>query len=174
MEQLMQKQTQTEQLTIVNIINTGSGFGVTPDGTSVFVPPRVVTAANAEIGDVFSAILIQNDLNPSGRTPFLAVRLDRDTPQPTQAEQQSQEQLGAHCYLASSKWNRDRILEMLRDGYMTSAEVGKEAGTDAMGVKDLLKSMWEKGEIAKAMVYSSGTQKRATHVLWALNADDFL
>jgi hypothetical protein len=159
MEQLMQSQTQTEQLTIVNIIGTGSGFGVTPDGTSVFVPPRVVTAANAEIGDVFSAILIQNDLNPSGRTPFLAVRLDRDAPQPTQAEQQS---------------HRDRILEMLRDGYMTSAEVGKEIGTDAIGAKDLLKSMWDKGEIAKALVYASGTQKRATHVLWSLNADDFL
>jgi hypothetical protein len=159
MEQLMQKQTQTEQLTIVNIINTGSGFGVTPDGTSVFVPPRVVTAANAEIGDVFSASLIENDLNPSGRTPFLAVRLDRDTPQHTQDEQRS---------------HRDRILEMLRDGYMTSAEVGKEIGTDAIGAKGILKGMWEKGEIAKALVYASGTQKRATHVLWALNADDFL
>ena len=155
----MQNQTQTEKLTIVNIITSGSGFGVTPDGTSVFVPPRVVNAANAEIGDVFSASLIQNDLNPSGRTPLLAVRLDRDTPQPTPAEQQS---------------HRDRILEMMKDGYMTSAEVGKEIGTDAIGAKGILKGMWEKGEIAKALVYASGTQKRATHVLWALNADDFL
>jgi hypothetical protein len=159
MEQSMNYEPQTEQLTIVNIIPTGTGFGVTREGTSVFVPPRVVQAASAEVGDVFSASLVPNDYNPSGRTPFMAVRLERGAQQPTQAEQQS---------------HRDRIIEMLRDGYMTSAEVGKEIGTDAIGAKGILKGMWEKGEIAKALVYASGTQKRATHVLWALNADDFL
>ena len=154
----MQSQMQTEKLTIVNIIVSGSGFGVTPDGTSVFVPPRVVSAANAEIGDTFTASLIQNDLNPSGRTPFLAVRLERE-------EQQQAEADTGH---------RSHILEMLKDGYMTSAEVGKEIGMDAIGAKGILKRMWEKGEIAKALIYARADQKRATHVLWALNADDFL
>ena len=155
----MQSPIQIEQLTIVNIIPTGTGFGVTHDGTSVFVPPRVVQAANAEIGDVFSASLVNNDFNPSGRTPLMAVRLERELTQPATDQQQG---------------NRDRILEMLKDGYMTSAEVGKEIGTDAIGAKGILKGMWEKGDIAKALVYASGTQKRATHVLWALTADDFL
>lgn len=154
----MQNAIQTEQLTIVNIIPTGTGFGVTSDGTSVFVPPRVVTAANAEIGDVFSASLVNNDFNPSGRTPLMAVRLQR-------AEQQQEPQADGH---------RDRIIEMLQDGYMTSAEVGKEIGMDAVDAKNILKGMWEKGEIAKALIYARADQKRATHVLWALNADDFL
>ena len=154
----MQAQTQKEQLTIVNIIVSGSGFGVTSDGTSVFVPPRVVSAAKAEIGDVFTANLIQNDLNPSGRTPLLAVRLER-------AEPPQEPQAVGH---------RDRIIEMLHDGYMTSAEVGKEIGMDAVDAKNILKGMWEKGEIAKALIYARADQKRATHVLWALNADDFL
>ena len=152
----MQAQTQTEQLTIVNIIPSGSGFGVTSDGTSVFVPPRVISAANAEIGDVFSANLIQNDLNPSGRTPFLAVRLERAGQQGAQAAKL-----------------RDLIIELLRHECMTSAEIGEAMGTDAIGAKDLLKSMWDKGEIAKAMVYANGTQKRASLVMWALNVDDF-
>ena len=153
----MQAQTQTEQLTIVNIIPSGSGFGVTSDGTSVFVPPRVISAANAEIGDVFSANLIHNDLNPSGRTPFLAVRLER--------AEQPQEPQAAKL--------RDLIIELLRHECMTSAEIGEALGTDAIGAKDLLKSMGDKGEIAKAMVYASGTQKRASLVMWALNVDDF-
>lgn len=157
----MQNQTQTEQLTIVNIIPTGTGFGVTSDGTSVFVPPRVITAANAEIGDVFSASLVNNDFNPSGRTPLMAVRLQRAEPPQEAAE-------------ANPVGHRDRIIEMLQDGYMTSAEVGKEIGMDAVDAKNILKGMWEKGEIAKALIYARADQKRATHVLWALNADDFL
>ena len=151
----MQNPIQTEQLTIVNIIPTGTGFGVTSDGTSVFVPPRVITAANAEIGDVFSASLVNNDFNPSGRTPLMAVRLQR-AEQPQEATRL-----------------RDLIIELLRHECMTSAEIGEALGTDAIGAKDLLKSMWDKGEIAKAMVYASGTQKRASLVMWALNVDDF-
>ena len=154
----MQNTIQTEQLTIVNIIPTGTGFGVTSDGTSVFVPPRVITAASAEIGDVFSASLVNNDFNPSGRTPLMAVRLQR-------SEEAQEPHVSSH---------RDRIIEMLQDGYMTSAEVGKEIGMDAIGAKGILKRMWEKGEISKALIYARADQKRATHVLWALNADDFL
>ena len=154
----MQNPIQTEQLTIVNIIPTGTGFGVTSDGTSVFVPPRVISAANAEIGDVFSANLVNNDFNPSGRTPLMAVRLQR-------AEQPQEPQVSSH---------RDLIIEMLAaNGYASSAEIGEFIGTDAIGAKDVLKSMWDKGEIAKAMVYANGTQKRASLVMWALNVDDF-
>ena len=154
----MQNPIQTEQLTIVNIIPTGTGFGVTSDGTSVFVPPRVITAANAEIGDVFSANLVNNDFNPSGRTPLMAGRLHR-------AEQPQEPQVSSH---------RDLIIEMLAaNGYASSAEIGDALGTDAIGAKDVLKSMWDKGEIAKAMVYANGTQKRASLVMWALNVDDF-
>lgn len=157
----MQAQTQTEQLTIVNIIPSGSGFGVTSDGTSVFVPPRVISAANADIGDVFTANLIHNDLNPSGRTPFLAVRLERAV----QPQEPQEPQVSSH---------RDLIIEMLAaNGYASSAEIGDALGTDAIGAKDVLKSMWDKGEIAKAMVYANGTQKRASLVMWALNVDDF-
>ena len=158
----MQAQTQTEQLTIVNIIPSGSGFGVTSDGTSVFVPPRVISAANADIGDVFTANLIHNDLNPSGRTPFLAVRLERAGLPQEAAE-------------ANTVGYRDRIIEVLSgEGYATSAEIGEALGMDAIGAKNILKGMWEKGEIAKALIYARADQKRATHVLWALHADDFL
>lgn len=154
----MQNPVQTEQITIVNIIPTGTGFGVTSDGTSVFVPPRVISAADAEIGDIFSASLVNNDFNPSGRTPLLAVRLDRAEP----------------THDAHEVSHRDRIIEMLREGYATSAEIGEALGMDAIGAKNILKGMWEKGEIAKALIYARADQKRATHVLWALHADDFL
>lgn len=158
----MQSPIQIEQLTIVNIIPTGTGFGVTNSGTSVFVPPRVVQAASAEIGDVFSASLVTNDFNPSGRTPLMAVRLDRDVPQPVQIGQTDQ------------KTQQQIILDFLHDGYKTSAEIGEELGTDAIGAKNILKAMWERGEIAKASVYARADQRRATHVLWALSTDDFL
>ena len=157
----MQNPVKTEQLTIVNIIPSGTGFGVTSDNISVFVPPRVISAADAEVGDIFSASLVANDFNPSGRTPLMAVRLQRvERPQEPQEPQ------------ASS--HRDRIIEVLAaNGYATSAEIGEALGMDAIGAKDVLKSMWDKGEIAKAMVYANGTQKRASLVMWALNVDDF-
>ena len=158
----MQNPVKTEQLTIVNIIPSGTGFGVTSDNTSVFVPPRVITAANAEIGDVFSASLVANDFNPSGRTPLMAVRLQR-AEQPQEAAEDN------------PVGYRDRIIEVLSgEGYATSAEIGEALGMDAIGAKNILKGMWEKGEIAKALIYARADQKRATHVLWALHADDFL
>jgi hypothetical protein len=162
MEQSMNYEPQIEQLTIVNIIPTGTGFGVTREGTSVFVPPRVVQAASAEIGDVFSASLVPNDYNPSGRTPFMAVRLERDAQQPVQLGQ------------PDHKPQKQIILDFLQGGPASSAEIGEELGTDAIGASGILKSMWEKGEVAKASVYARADQKRATYVLWALTADDFI
>ena len=158
----MQNPVKTEQLTIVNIIPSGTGFGVTSDNISVFVPPRVISAADAEVGDIFSASLVANDFNPSGRTPLMAVRLQRvERPQ----EPQEPQAVG----------HRERIIEVLAaNGYATSAEIGEALGTDAIGAKNILKGMWEKGDIAKALIYARADQKRATHVLWALNADDFL
>ena len=153
----MQNAIQTEQLTIVNIIPTGTGFGVTSDGTSVFVPPRVITAANAEIGDVFFANLVNNDFNPSGRTPLMAVRLQR-------AEQPQETQEASH---------RNRIIEMLQDGPTSSADVGDLIGTDAVGAEVILNDMWARGEVAKACIYARADQKRASFVIWALYTDDF-
>ena len=158
----MQNPVQTEQLTIVNIIPTGTGFGVTHSGTSVFVPPRVVQAANAEIGDVFSASLVNNDFNPSGRTPLMAVRLERSAQQPVQMGQ------------PDAPDQKQIILDFLQDGPASSAEVGDKIGTDAIGAKGILKAMWERGEVAKACIYARADQKRASHVMWALTADDFV
>ena len=162
----MQHPIQTEQLTIVNIIPTGTGFGVTHSGTSVFVPPRVVQAANAEIGDVFSASLVNNDFNPSGRTPLMAVRLERSAPQPVQMGQPEEQVCAAD--------QKQIILDFLQGGPASSAEVGDEIGADAIGAKGILKAMWERGEVAKACIYARADQKRASRVMWALTADDFV
>ena len=162
----MQSPVQIEQLTIVNIIPTGTGFGVTGNNTSVFIPPRVVQAASAEIGEVFSASLIANDFNPSGRTPLMAVRLERTAPQPVQ--------MGQPEAKTSAAEQRKIILDFLQGGPASSAEVGDEIGTDAIGAKGILKAMWERGEIAKACIYARADQKRASHVMWALTADDFV
>lgn len=162
----MNYEPQTEQLTIVNIIPTGTGFGVTREGTSVFVPPRVVQAANAEVGDVFSASLVPNDYNPSGRTPFMAVRLERGAQQPVQMGQPEEQVCAAD--------QKQIILDFLQGGPASSAEVGDEIGTDAIGAKGILKAMWEKGEVAKACIYARADQKRASRVMWALTADDFV
>jgi len=162
----MQSPIQIEQLTIVNIIPTGTGFGVTEDNTSVFIPPRVVQAASAEIGEVFSASLIANDFNPSGRTPLMAVRLERTAPQPVQMGQPEEQLCAADL--------RQIILDFLRGGPASSAEVGEEIGTGAISAKGVLKAMWERGEVAKACIYARADQKRASRVMWALTADDFV
>lgn len=158
-----------QQITITNIITSGSGFGVTPDGISAFIPERVIQASGADIGQVFSAHLIQNDLNRSGRTPLLAVRLDREGSEEAEApKKRATKAPSRRC-----EDTRKKVLDMLEGHMMTSAEIGEALGTDAIGAKDVLKGMWEKGDIAKAVVYANGSQKRASFVMWALNADDF-
>ena len=160
---------ETQQITITNIITSGSGFGVTPDGISAFIPERVIQASGADIGQVFSAHLIQNDLNRSGRTPLLAVRLDREGSEEAPApKKRATKAPSRRC-----EDTRKKVLDMLEGHMMTSAEIGEALGTDAIGAKDVLKGMWEKGDIAKAVVYANGSQKRASFVMWALNADDF-
>lgn len=160
---------ETQQITITNIITSGSGFGVTPDGISAFIPERVIQASGADIGQVFSAHLIQNDLNRSGRTPLLAVRLDREESEEAEApKKRATKAPSRRC-----EDTRQKVLDMLEGHMMTSAEIGEALGTDAIGAKDVLKGMWEKGDIAKAVVYANGSQKRASFVMWALNADDF-
>ena len=160
---------ETQQITITNIITSGSGFGVTPDGISAFIPERVIQASGADIGQVFSAHLIQNDLNRSGRTPLLAVRLDREGSEEAAApKKRATKAPSRRC-----EDTRKKVLDMLEGHMMTSAEIGDALGTDAIGAKDVLKGMWEKGDIAKAVVYANGSQKRASFVMWALNADDF-
>ena len=160
---------ETQQITITNIITSGSGFGVTPDGISAFIPERVIQASGADIGQVFSAHLIQNDLNRSGRTPLLAVRLDREGSEEAEApKKRATKAPSRRC-----EDTRRKVLDMLEGHMMTSAEIGDALGTDAIGAKDVLKGMWEKGDIAKAVVYANGSQKRASFVMWALNADDF-
>ena len=166
----MQNPIQTDQLTITNIIPTGTGFGVTSSGINVFVPPRVISAAGAEIGDVFTANLVNNDFNPSGRTPLIAVRLERE-------EKEDRNEAIKPCNKALSCRSvdaRQKVLDMLDKNIMTTAEIGDAFGISALGAKDILKSMWDKGEIAKATVYANGTQKRASFVIWALHVDDFL
>jgi predicted ArsR family transcriptional regulator len=88
--------------------------------------------------------------------------LERGQQQPVQMGQPDQ------------KTQKQIILDFLQDGYKTSAEIGEELGTDAIGAKNILKAMWERGEVAKASVYARADQKRATYVLWALTADDFI
>lgn len=163
---------ETQQITITNIITSGSGFGVTPDGISAFIPERVIQASGADIGQVFSAHLIQNDLNRSGRTPLLAVRLDRNGTEATEVAEAPKKRAtkapSRRCEDA-----RQKVLDMLDGHMMTSAEIGDALNTDAVGAGSFLHGMWEKGDIAKAVVYANGSQKRASFVMWALNADDF-
>ena len=63
-----------KSVTITNIITSGSGFAVSLDtGESCFVPPRVMQACGAQIGDVVDAMVIPNPTaDMASRTPFMA------------------------------------------------------------------------------------------------------
>ena len=63
-----------KNLTITNIIASGSGFAVSLDsGASCFVPPRVMQACGAQIGETVEAMVIDNPtVDMANRTPFMA------------------------------------------------------------------------------------------------------
>ena len=68
---------QTSEIMIINRLVTGTAFATTIDSNeAVFIPAKIAVLLDANVGDKFNAILIENTSMPE-KTPWMAIRLDR-------------------------------------------------------------------------------------------------
>jgi len=62
---------------IINRLETGTTFATTVESNqAVFIPAKITALLNVQVGERYSAILIDNKIFPE-KTPYMAVRLDR-------------------------------------------------------------------------------------------------
>ena len=72
----------TSDIMIINRLETGTAFATTIVGNeAVFVPAKITTLLSIQVGERYTAILIENKIHPE-KTPWMAIRVDKLGKQP--------------------------------------------------------------------------------------------
>lgn len=164
---------ETHDIYIINIIETGAGFGTHADtGETVFIPPSVVNGAKLQIGERVPAILVPNMNEMREKTPWRAVRVPRDgvdlPPLPnklTGHDPVSGNSLDEMCY---QHLKADTI------SYSTTLEVAEDLNAPAKMVGNALQRLFNAGRISRAEVHHRVGQARPSFILWAIDSRDFV
>jgi hypothetical protein len=71
---------QTSEIMVINRLDTNTAFAVTIDSNQgVFIPAKVAASFDVQVGERFTAILIENTAHPD-KTPWMAIRIVRVDP----------------------------------------------------------------------------------------------
>jgi len=71
---------QTSEIMVINRLNTSTAFAATIDSNQgVFIPAKVAASLDVQVGERFTAILIENTAHPD-KTPWMAIRIVRIDP----------------------------------------------------------------------------------------------
>ena len=174
--------THTHQFLITHITDSGTGFGVrTDNGESVHISPRLLEQAHANLDDICTGIIVQNAVEEQReRTPWVAAyvqerRAARDvlglaTDVPAEAVQAPTEKPKQVDWADVQR----RILAMLQSDevtYCETADIADVVGVDTRKLSQHLENMHVRGEICRAHVSQRLYQRRASLVLWSINAD---
>lgn len=146
-------------IAITNVLPSGTAFGVTARGESVFIPTGVAMKSNATVGDEVTAKLVVNTRGGE-RTPYMAIFIDQKD-----GEQPAPE--------VKAMPTPDDVYKVIEDGYMTTAEVADWLDIDSQAASALLNEMHKDGKLAKASVFAKPDQERASVILWARDLNGF-
>lgn len=158
--------TLTKDVFVDNITVVGSAFGATPEGEAVFINARIVNAVKIKPGDCVRAVVLPNYEDKRDRVRWRAIR----------AEVQGSVFEGAapaeEAPAAPSK--TDQILKLLdKHGPLRTSTLGRLIGVDSGEIGALCHGLHAQGVIALADVYSSPSNSRASHRVWAIDINDF-
>jgi len=159
---------ETVEIFCRNIISTGSAFAIRTDtGEQAFIPSAVVKASKLQEGETAYAMLAPNK-HANETTPWFVIRVNRDN---TTVNDEP-----AQIFTIPTQTIDDRALRAIKetDGYVTTAEIAADLGTDSTIAHNALLRLFNQGKIAKADVYSSGGQSRPSFCLWAASAQTFI
>jgi hypothetical protein len=166
-----------QEIIIVNIIASGSGFAqVADNGDQVYIPASVVNGAQLQVGERVDAVLVPNMNELRDRTPWRAVRVPREgvelPPLPeklTGHDPISGKSLDQMCYDALLASSREAEI-----AYMTTREVADDLNADMKMVGNALQRLFNAARISRAEVHHRVGQARPSFILWALQAKDFV
>lgn len=178
--------------TISNAHPRGFAFAITDEGDQIFIPPHVVIDQILTLGDRREIQVVPNpDQHHRDRTQWLAVSFSDDAQladtTPTQSDLEAErtaswQTMPAEIHAAADALNsynaegRDEAVYeyICNQMYCTSTELGNFIGADARTAANSAMRLFNAGRIAKADVYGRVGLKRATMILWAKSADDFV
>lgn len=160
-----------QEIFVVNIIESGSGFGERADtGEAVFIPSSVVNGAQLQVGEQVEAVLVPNMNELREKTPWRAVRVPRDgvelPPLP--------EKLTGHDPVSGESLDMKCLKIVQRGGYYTTRDVAEELNVDMKMTGNALQRQFNAGRISRAEVHHRVGQARPSFILWAQNSDEFV
>lgn len=176
-----------KKIVITNVHERGFAFAVVQDtGEQVFIPPHAASSCQTgfEAGDFVGAILVPNAHDSSHRgTPWMAARLTPCTLQIDERPFSNEPVKAPDLY----EWNADalpkggpvsldeRAYTVLADvSYASNADLAGWLDADKKSVSNAMQRLYNAGRISRAEVYQRVGQQRASFVLYAINANDFI
>ena len=131
---------QTSEIMVINRLETNTAFAATVDGNqSVFIPAKVASSLDIQVGERFHAILIANTTHPE-KTPWMAIRIIRIDP-----SQQAQVQ---------DDLARMILADLIENGRATVEEVADGVGKPVTMVVAKMQEMARGGMIKRRTFYA--------------------
>lgn len=170
-------QTAEKHVVVTNQLETKTTFALDPEtGDQVFISARLSKMFDIEVGDHLKVFVTPNNV-PENTTQWYAVYVKREEPpehasaiyQPTQLEMD----LDTKKETSRTKYG-EAIMNHLKDGIDHAKSIAAAVGTDTNTATTALTSLHNEGLVARASIKKRADQGRDSHVLWALNARDFM
>jgi hypothetical protein len=118
------------RVTIHEVVDSGSAFGVTHDGDMVFINQRIVSAMGVQPGDVWDAYLLLNYPDKREMIPWRALRLSTEGQEPLSKIKKEVDEKLLHAIV--------RLLN--NEGYLTAAEIAETLDVPLVDVYRTLKN----------------------------------
>lgn len=165
----------TINIAISYVHEKGYGFGVVPNtGEQCFIPPHVLDGAGVSRGDIVSAHVVTNPNEEQRQnTRWCALNLvtgdnvSAITPLPEPAEPTPEP-------MSAPDLDAAVLAELTLSAYLSTGEIAQAMGVDTTTANNSATRLFNSGQISKAEVYSRPDQSRASFLLWAEVASDFL
>jgi len=160
--------TQTRDVFVDDLTVSGSAFGATPDGEAVFINARIVSALRLSGGEHLRAMVVPNYEDKRDRVQWRTIRAEVQETRPIIDAPRSEEPEPA----AVPK--DQQILSFLDEhGPLRTSVLARLMGVDSGEAGTLCHGLYAQGKIALADVYSSPSNSRASHRVWALDINEF-
>lgn len=153
------------------ITPTGSAFAArTDNGECVFVHARIVSAVKIHEGYTLQATVIPNYEDKRHSVQWRAIRVT--------VLSEGEAKSAATTHQAAEPVKQDNMVEKLyglldTHGPLRTATLSRMMGLSTIEVGVLCRGMYAAGSISMAEVYSSPTNSRPSHKVWAVSINEF-
>jgi hypothetical protein len=164
--------TQIKDVFVDDLTVSGSAFGATPDGEAVFINARVVNALKLSGGEHLRAMVVPNYEDKRDRVQWRTIRAEVQEARPIVDAPMSEEPEPEPEPTVVPK--DQQILDLLDEhGPLRTSILARLLGIDSGEAGTLCHGLYAQGKIALADVYSSPSNSRASHRVWAIDINEF-